>query len=588
MISDSFRGLLKYSKKWKFLTIKATTYSVIEKIFDVFPEILIGIAVDLVVNKRESLLGKWGVGDPFHQLICLGIVTAIVWMLESTFEYLVETSWRGLAQEVQHTFRMDAYNHVQKLDMGWFTENSTGDILSTLNGDINELERFISTGANNLIQLTVSSIVITGIFIYLSPIIAFFSMLPIPFILIGSALFQKYLYNRYKLVRDSAGLISSKINNNLQGIATIKSFTAEKITYKELFGLSSNYAKYNKRAFKISSLINPFIRTVVLVGFLVTLVLGGWLTMKGDLAIGAYSALIFLTQRLLWPFRSLGEISDSYQRAMASTNRILNLIKTRIKIQDSPNATSPSIINGEINYDKVDFGYGENYIFKDVSLKINSGEYIGLVGTTGAGKSSLIKLLLRFYDPLKGAIKIDNINIKDINLNTLRKSIGLVNQDPFLFDGTIFDNLSYGLSDIKKSEVIDAAKFAEIHDFINTLNKGYDTQVGERGFKLSGGQRQRICIARALIKNPKILIFDEATSAVDNETEASIQRSLVRLKHSRTMIVIAHRLSTVRFADRIYVLSNKGITEQGTHEELVNKKGVYANLWSIQTGQISQ
>lgn len=277
---------------------------------------------------------------------------------------------------------------------------------------------------------------------------------------------------------------------------------------------------------------------------------------------------------------------------MASTNRILKLLYTPIKIRSDKNAIIPDRFEGHIKFTDVDFGYEENLILKKISLNINKGKYIGLVGTTGAGKSFLIKLLLRLYDPINGSVEVDGVELKRLDLHSLRNALGFVSQDPFLFDGTIFENITYGFEDgvsesRLKEKVTEATKLAEIDDFITQLPQGYNTRVGERGLKLSGGQRQRICIARALLKDPKILIFDEATSAVDNETEASIQRSLLKLKHSRTMIVIAHRLSTVRFADKIYVMADKGIAEKGTHSQLLSQKGIYANLWSIQTGDVS-
>ncbi len=583
------RKLLENIKNWKSKFLFNSICSILEKLFDIFPEILLGIVVDLVIHKKDSLVAKLGITEPIHQLIVLGILTGIIWSLESLFEYIGEISWKNMAQNIQHTVRLKTYDHVQKLDISWFNKNSTGNILNILNSDINQLEMFFNTkGINEIIQLIVSSVATAGVYFYLAPKMAFFSIMPIPLILIGSAYLQKFLFENYSKVRESAGIISSKLSNNLQGITVIKSFVAEKDENKEMEKLSKDYRNYSKKAIKISALINPTIRTIVLLGFLVTLIYGGWLTFQGRLEVGSYTTLLFLTPRMLWPFRAISKITDSYQRSMASASRIFELLNTPIKINNPSNPKTPKNIKGEITLSNIDFGYTEEQdILKNVSLKIKSGEYIGLVGTTGAGKSTIIKLLLRLYDPQKGTIEIDGINLKDFDLDYLRRIIGLVDQNSFLFDGTIYDNIVYGNKNASKKEINKATNIAEIDEFISSLPNGFDTHVGEREMKLSGGQRQRICIARAIVKDPKILIFDEATSAVDNETETAIQKSLLSLKHSRTMIVIAHRLSTVRFADKILVLSENGIAEQGTHEELILKKGIYKNLWDIQTGELN-
>ncbi|MCP3658988.1 MAG: ABC transporter ATP-binding protein [Bacteroidetes bacterium] len=580
--------LVKNTKKRKSKIIINTSFSILEKLFDIFPEIFLGIVVDLVVHKKDSLIAKIGIKEPFYQLIFLGIITAIIWSLESLFEYLGEIGWKNMAQEIQHNVRLKTYEHVQNLDMSWFNEKSTGNILNILNSDINQLERFFNKGANDIIQLIFSSIATAGVYFYLTPKMAFFSMMPIPLILVGSALLQKYLFQNYSKVREIAGYISSKLSNNLQGITVIKSFVAEKDELKEIEKLSKQYQVTNEKTIKLSSIVNPTIRTIVLLGFLVTLLYGGWLTFNNKLDVGSYTTLLFLTPRMLWPFRAISKISDSYQRTIASSSRIFELLNTPIKIYNQINPKTPKKMKGEIVFDNVDFSYiEEQNILKNVSLKIKSGEYIGLVGTTGAGKSTITKLLLRLYDPQKGTIEIDSINLKDFKLDYLRRIIGLVDQNSFLFDGTIYDNIVYGNKNASKKEIEKATNIAEIDEFINSLPNGFNTHVGERGMKLSGGQRQRVCIARAIVKDPKILIFDEATSAVDNETETAIQKSLLSLKHSRTMIVIAHRLSTVRFADKILVLSENGIAEQGTHEELILKKEIYKKLWDIQTGELN-
>jgi ATP-binding cassette subfamily B protein len=329
----------------------------------------------------------------------------------------------------------------------------------------------------------------------------------------------------------------------------------------------------------------PIIRMAVLAGFLFTLVLGGWQTLKGDLAPAAYTVLVFLTQRLLWPFTAFGELLDLYERSMASGRRALDLITAPIGVSDPEHALPLLKSSGALSFRSVNFSYAEGKpLLRDFNLAIKPGEFIGIVGPTGAGKSTLIKLLLRFYDPTSGEVAIDGLPLPKIAQKQLRRNIGYVGQDIFLLDTSIRQNLKMGKPETTDAELDEALEVAAAQAFVNDLPEGLDTLIGERGQRLSGGQRQRLTIARGLLGNPPILIFDEATSAVDNETEEEIQRALQRLAHNRTLIVIAHRLSTVRSADRILVLSDGQIAETGRHEELLAHQGLYSRLWRIQTG----
>jgi ATP-binding cassette subfamily B protein len=317
----------------------------------------------------------------------------------------------------------------------------------------------------------------------------------------------------------------------------------------------------------------------------VLLVLGGMQVIDGKMAVGAYSSLVFLVQLLLWPLTRLGDTFDLYQRAMASTNRVMDLLDTPIAIHTGNINLPVEVVRGAVEFQNVTFAYYQRPpVIKHLSLEIPAGNTIAIVGSTGSGKSTLVKLLLRFYEPQHGKITLDGVNLQSLNLRDLRRCIGLVSQDVFLFHGTVAENIAYGTFDASQYDIIIAAKVAEADDFIMRLPQGYETIVGERGQKLSGGQKQRIAIARAVLKNPPILILDEATSAVDNETEAAIQRSLERITVNRTTIAIAHRLSTIRNADCIYVMEHGEIVESGTHEQLLEKNGVYSSLWRVQSG----
>ena len=575
------KRLLAYGQQYRGETWQAIISSIFNKLCDVAPEILIGIAVDVVVKKQDSFIANWGIRNIEQQLILLTIVTVIVWILESLSQYIYTNLWRNLSQKIQHNIRLDAYGHIQKLELAYFENQSTGNLMAILGDDINQLERFLDVGANEIIQVVTNVIVIGGVFFVLAPTLAWWSVIPIPIIIIGSIWFQKFLAPYYSNVREKVGLLNSRLANNLGGITTIKSFTTEAYELDRVRYDSEAYRQSNRRTIRISAAFVPLIRMAVLFSFTMTLLLGGIAAVKGELAVGTYSILIYLTQRLLWPLTRLGETLDLYQRGMASTHRVLDLLDTPIAI-DSGHLVLPSV-KGEIELKDVTFAYPDRQTtVKNLSLLIPAGQTIAIVGATGSGKSTLVKLLLRLYEIQSGMITLDGLNIQDLHLADLRKSIGLVSQDVFLFHGSVRENIIYGSPDADLDRVIAAAKIAEADEFIHSLPDGYDTIVGERGQKLSGGQRQRIAIARAVLKNPPILILDEATSAVDNETEAAIQRSLDRITLDRTTIAIAHRLSTIRNAHRIYVMEQGQLVEAGTHDELLIENGIYAGLWNIQ------
>ena len=567
----------------------ASLSSVLNKFFDLAPPYLIGMAVDVVVKRNDSLIAQVGITSIQGQLVVLSLLTLLIWGLESLFEYIYQRLWRNLAQTIQHDLRLDTYDHLQQLELGFFEEHSTGTLLSILNDDINQLERFLDSGANQILQFLTTVVVVSSTFIALAPQVSWMAMIPIPFILWGSIAFQRRLAPRYADVREKAGLVNSRLANNLSGIATIKSFTAEPYERQRVNLDSEAYRRSNYRAIVLSSAFVPLIRFIILIGFTSTLFIGGLQAANGSLSVGTYGFMVFIVQRLLWPFTQLGETLDQYQRAMASTNRVMNVLDTPITIPSGHDSLPIQQVKGHLQLQGVSFAYhGRNPVLQNLSLEVLAGQTIGIVGVTGSGKSTLVKLILRFYELQEGHIWLDGVNIQDLRLNDLRRCIGWVSQDVFLFHGTVAENITYGSFDATPDKIIQAARLAEAHEFISQLPQGYDTIVGERGQKLSGGQRQRLAIARALLKDPPILILDEATSAVDNETEAAIQRSLKNITANRTTVAIAHRLSTIRHAHCIYVMDNGRVVEQGTHEELISIQGVYNNLWQVQLGLSSE
>ncbi|MDZ8136590.1 MAG: ABC transporter ATP-binding protein [Nostoc sp. DedQUE04] len=575
--------LLHYTKNYRTQVWTAVTFTILNKIFDLTPSYLIGVAVDIVVQKENSIIAKIGISNIIVQLAILSLLTLLIWILESLSEFIYDRLWRNLAQTMQHELRIDAYSHLQELELSYFEERSTGTLLSILNDDINQLERFLDSGAASILQFITTILAVGASFLIIAPNVAWLAILPTPFIFWGSLAFQKRLAPRYADVRDKAGFINSRLANNLSGIATIKSFTAETYERGRVLSESEAYRRSNGKAIALSAAFYPAIRLVVVIGFIATLFFGGLAVANNQLTVGTYGFMVFIVQQLLWPFAKLSSIMDQYQRAMASTRRVMGLLDTPIAIATG-NRSLPKV-RGEVQFDNITFAYnGRTNVLKDLSLHIPSGANIGIVGATGSGKSTLVKLLLRFYEIQGGQILVDDIDIRELQLLELRRCIGWVSQDVFLFHGTVAENIAYGSFDATESEIIHAAKLGQAHEFIMQLPLQYDTIVGERGQKLSGGQRQRIAIARAILKDPPILILDEATSAVDNETEAAIQKSLAMITQNRTTIAIAHRLSTIRHSHCIYVMDHGQIVEQGQHEELLALDGIYASLWRVQSG----
>ncbi len=579
--------LLRYAKPYQPQIWSAIACSIFRTLFDLAPPYLIGVAVDVVIEQEGSLLARLGIQNTLTQLVVLSLLTIVTWGLESLSQYGADKLWRNLAQTMQHELRVDTYNHLQELELAYFEDRSSGTLLSILNDDINQLERFLNFGAQDILGFFTRVFAVGFSFVLLAPGIAWIAMVPIPLILWGTFAFQSRLAPRYDAVRDQAGLINNRLANNLSGIATIKSFTAEAYERERVYQESNAYRHSNQRAIALSVAFQPVLRFFILLGFVLTLYLGGREVLNGRLSVGTYGFMVFIVQDLLWPFTELSEIMDEYQRAMASVRRVMGLLDTPIAIPHGERLLPLSSVKGAVQFEDITFAYnGRTPVLKYLSLSIPAGSTIGIVGATGSGKSTLVKLLLRFYEIQSGRILIDGIDIRELNLLDLRRCIGWVSQDVFLFHGTVAENIRYGSFDASREQIIQAAKLAEAHEFIEQLPQGYDTIVGERGQKLSGGQRQRLAIARAILKDPPILILDEATSAVDNETEAAIQKSLQTITQNRTTIAIAHRLSTIRHADCIYVMDNGEIAEQGTHEELLALNGIYAGLWHVQSGEL--
>jgi len=588
IIAPPIRQLFAYLRPDALRFRWASLCSILNKILDLMPPLLVGWITDSVSGKPPGWIqAVMGQASPWNMAVFLSILAVLIFAGESLFEWLFQREFMSLAQDVQHRLRVETYARIQSREIRFFENQRMGETLAILNDDVNQLERFLNTGFNEILQLIVLFVFSMVVMLTVSWELSLIGLIPIPLILLGSALYQKKIAPRYDQVRQAVGALASRLENNLGGILLIQSFTAEAFELERVQSSSEDYRKANLDAIRLSAAYIPIIRMAIALGFGGVLLIGAWWVLQGTgrVSVGELVLFSMLVQRLLWPITRLGQTFDLYERARASAKRIFELLNTPAEIQSPPQAKPLLRAEGSVHFEQVHFAYDPALpVLKGLEFEIPAGEMVGFAGTTGAGKSTLIKLLLRLYDPSQGAVKLDGIDLRDLDLRDLRRQIALVSQDVYLFHGSLRENIAYGLSEVSDAAIEEAARKAELHEFIVSLPQGYATLVGERGIKLSGGQRQRLSIARALLKNAPVLVLDEATSSVDTETERAIQRNLHTLVQGRTALVIAHRLSTIRHAHRILVLREGQIAEQGTHEALLEQAGIYADLWHLQLG----
>jgi len=534
----------------------------------------------------------------------LVVIAAIAYLVRSATRFAARYLLQSSAQKIQRDLRNDTYDHLQHLSMDFFANHQTGGMMSILNSDINRLESFLNTEFRQIIRVVATVGGIAAVLYWYSPTLALIALAPVPIIGLASALFLTWIEPRYRGIRQTVGRLNTRLENNLSGAPVIKAFDRYEFEHDRVSAQSQQYHDEKVAALRIRRAFFAALRVLTGVAFVVILYVAGtnFVTTTGSqrmLAGSGVFALFFLYLRRLYsPMRRIGRSANKYQLAKSSAERVFGLLGQDPTITDPEDPYRPDSIDGDVEFADVTFGYGDGEpVLRNVSLDVASGATVGLAGATGAGKSTLLKLVPRFHDVNGGSVSVDGVDVREYTLQSLRDDIAVVEQNPYLFSGTVAENVAYGDRDVLDGEeasderarerVQEAASSAQAHEFIQELPDGYDTEIGERGIKLSGGQRQRVAIARALLNDPEIIVFDEATSDVDTETERKIQASVERLVENRTAFVIAHRLSTIRDADTIVVMDDGEIVERGSHDDLLASGGEYADLWAAQADEQS-
>ena len=579
-----------------------------------FPALMLAAAIDLAVQPGggvDELLAATGliptepvpegqVGERLSLLYYLGGLTIAAYVIQAITHFASRYFFQTTAQRLQHDLRLDTYDHMQRLSLSFFNDHQTGGMMAILNSDVNRLEDFFN---NELRQIT-EAVMIFGLvgawMLYTAPELAVFVLAPVPIIAVITAKFIIWIEPKYKRIRELVARLNTRLSNNLGGAAIVKSFDRYDIENDRVGEQSEGYRDEKISAITVRKAFFASLRLIVGAMFVIILVVGGRSAITaGGLTAGTFVTFFLYLRELDGPMTRIGKTANNYQKAKSSAERVFGVLAHDAEVQSPEDGYEPDEIDGEVAFEDVRFSYAEDgeEILHGVDLEIEAGETVGFAGTSGSGKSTLLKLPPRFYDVDEGSVSVDGIDVREYDLQALRDRIGVVEQDPYMFSGTIRENVAYGdreafealtegeeVPEGVESRIREAAKAAGAHRFIVDLPEGYDTMVGERGVKLSGGQRQRVSIARTILNDPDAIVLDEATSDVDTETETLIQENLDELTADRTAFVIAHRLSTIQDADRIVVMDDGEVIETGTHRELVAEGGAYADLWASQTG----
>lgn len=543
----------------------------------------VALVIPLIVRYVTSEVITWPQSEVMPMMIKLGVAMMVLVGVQFYSNYFIGNYGHVMGAKIEYDMRADIFAHYQKLSFSFYDDQKVGQLMSRITSDLFDISELMHHGPENVIICGIKIIGSLVILMTISPLLTGAAFVLIPFMLIYAYIFNVKMKRAFKLNRERIADINSQIEDNLSGIRVVKSFANEDVEMGKFKIGNDGFLASKKRSYSYMGGYHAGITAFTTMITIVVLIAGAFCITKGLVSVSDLITFLLYINVFTEPVKTFIDFTEQFQNGYTGFERFQEILHIHPDITDQPGAVEISQIHGDIEFDHVSFHYQDNkeMVLHDICLKAEAGTYMALVGPSGVGKTTLCSLIPRFYEVSGGSIRIDGRDIRDIKLQSLRNQIGIVQQDVYLFVGTVYDNIRYGRPDATREEVIEAAKNANAHEFIMALPNGYETDIGQRGIKLSGGQKQRLSIARVFLKNPPILIFDEATSALDNESEKVVQESLEKLAKNRTTFVIAHRLTTIRNAERILVLTDQGIEESGTHEELMAKKGVYEALYTM-------
>ncbi|MFR2129054.1 MAG: ABC transporter ATP-binding protein [Eubacterium ventriosum] len=563
-------------------------YTPYKKVFlaDMFFAIMasfIALLIPLVVRYVTAKVIYMPAEQVVKTMIIIAIVVGILILFQCYCNYYIANYGHVMGAKIEYDMRAEIFGHFQKLSFSFYDDEKVGQLMSRITSDLFDITELLHHGPENVTISVIKIIGALAILLSINVRLALIAFLLVPFMLVYAYFFNKKMKQAFRVNRIKIAEINAQIEDNLSGIRVVKSFANEDLENKKFKVGNDAFLEAKKNNYKYMGGYNSGLTAFTTMINLLVIVLGGLMITKDMISVTDLVTFLLYINIFTDPIKTLIDFTEQFQNGYSGYERFLQILSIEPEIKDSENAVSISNVKGDIKLEDVSFKYNDSShrVLKHINLEVKAGSYVALVGSSGAGKTTLCNLIPRFYEATSGKITIDGKDIKDIKLKDLRDNIGIVQQDVYLFVGTVYDNIRYGRPDATREEVIAAAKEANAYNFIMSLPNGFETDIGQRGIKLSGGQKQRISIARVFLKNPPILIFDEATSALDNESEKIVQESMEKLAKNRTTMVIAHRLSTIRNAEKILVLTDKGIEEQGTHKELMDKHGIYYDLYNV-------
>lgn len=556
----------------------------IADMFFAFGAAAVALSIPIIIRYITSTVLYYDDAMAFRTIAELGVLMVVLVAVQCWCNFFISNYGHVMGARMEYDMRAEVFAHYQKLSFSFFDNQKVGQLMARITTDLFDISELLHHGPENIV---ISLIKITGAFIILmtiSPYLAIAAFALVPFMFVYAYVFNRKMKRAFRRNREEIAGINAQIEDNLSGMRVVKSFANEDIE-KEKFAIGNNgFLAAKRESYRYMGGYQAGLSSFTIMIQVVVIIAGSVFIKKGLVSITDLVTFILYINVFTDPIKTLIDFTEQFQNGYSGFERFMEILNIEPDIADRPDAKTISNVRGEIEFDDVSFKYEQDTqtVLNNINLKVSAGEYAALVGSSGAGKTTLCSLIPRFYDVTEGCVKLDGTDVRDIKLKSLRGNIGIVQQDVYLFAGTVFENIRYGKPDATREEVIEAAKNANAHEFIMSLPDGYDTDIGQRGVKLSGGQKQRLSIARVFLKNPPVLIFDEATSALDNESEKVVQESLEKLAKNRTTLVIAHRLSTIKNAGRILVLTDDGIAEEGTHDELIAKAGIYRHLYELQ------